>query len=400
MASLALRLPVFVASPGDVMAERRRAEQIIWDQARGSWRHSLLIHPFLWERDVGPTGRAVQPEIDVLLAEAELAIFIFGERIGRGTCWELERALEMVGRGQADNLWVYHRAGKSSPDLLAQLGLSPSAGARSYTDEEDFTQRLRHDLSVWVTRWEKVPEIWKAMLANGPGTVDPLATVGARYANIREALGRLDPGDLSALARDATDAYQKTGPEAFQLPLPARFDAEPRRRVLALGLESGLLRRSPGGEVAFAGADAFFLLCAWGLVDAILADRRSAVSKCAYINPIHQRLRVLGAQQRDALGAALRRWLSDPHEPVVRNFAAYVLGMLEVREAEDDLARALQHDKDVDVKRYAITSLGKLRSRRYLGVLVKFFHETLHADLRQVAGQAICRICGVAEFQM
>jgi HEAT repeat protein len=84
---------------------------------------------------------------------------------------------------------------------------------------------------------------------------------------------------------------------------------------------------------------------------------------------------------------------------VARNFAAYVIGMIGGIQAQDALAEALQSDKGVDVSRYCITSLGKLRSRRHLPLLVQFF-QTGNDDLRLVISQAVSNIVGIAHYEL
>ena len=88
------------------------------------------------------------------------------------------------------------------------------------------------------------------------------------------------------------------------------------------------------------------------------------------------------------------------NKPIVRNFAAYVLGMLGALEAQDALARACETDRGQDVALYSVTSLGKIRSRRYLDLLVDQFEKVSDSHLRLTIGQAICRIIGIAEYEL
>lgn len=74
--------------------------------------------------------------------------------------------------------------------------------------------------------------------------------------------------------------------------------------------------------------------------------------------------------------------------------------MLGSLHAQDDLARAARDDRGQDVRLYCITSLGKLRSRRHLMLLVRLYREETDPRLRLTIGQAVCRIVGIAHYEL
>jgi HEAT repeat protein len=88
------------------------------------------------------------------------------------------------------------------------------------------------------------------------------------------------------------------------------------------------------------------------------------------------------------------------NRPIARNFAAYVLGMIGAIDAQDDLARAIQSDRGREVKLYAIAALGKLRARQQMTVLKELFFHEADPNTRLMIAQAMCRMTGVAEYEM
>lgn len=101
----------------------------------------------------------------------------------------------------------------------------------------------------------------------------------------------------------------------------------------------------------------------------------------------------------------LRRWLLSANgctdgKPIARNFAAYVLGMLNAIEAQDDLASVLYNETGDDVQIYAILSLGRMRARVQLPVLVDLFNRTDGSQARLLVAQAVSRMVGIADYSL
>jgi HEAT repeat protein len=86
--------------------------------------------------------------------------------------------------------------------------------------------------------------------------------------------------------------------------------------------------------------------------------------------------------------------------PITRNFAAYVLGMVGADEAADDLAESLEQDEAAEVRFYCVTSLGKLRSRKHLSLLRNTYKMSRQAIEQGMIAKAICRIVGIARFEL
>jgi hypothetical protein len=74
--------------------------------------------------------------------------------------------------------------------------------------------------------------------------------------------------------------------------------------------------------------------------------------------------------------------------------------MIGDRDAVDQLAESLVEDTGVDVRKYCITSLGKLRARRHMALLRDSYKNTYDPLERDLIAKAICRIAGVAHFEL
>ena len=144
-----------------------------------------------------------------------------------------------------------------------------------------------------------------------------------------------------------------------------------------------------------------------GLVPAILEGNFEAVSFRPYVNAVHQYFKYFSHQEKARITDVLRRWLVNADgvtygKPIARNFSAYELGMIGAIEAQDDLAEAIQDDPGRDVKLYSIASIGKLRARPQLPLLVNVFNQSAPNDgeIRDMAAQAVCRMIGFLDYEM
>jgi hypothetical protein len=82
MAQLALRLPIFLASPSDVQKERQYAEKVILSLSREVSKQRLLIEPLRWEQDAAPSLERPNEVTLRLLQASELTVFIFWSTLG------------------------------------------------------------------------------------------------------------------------------------------------------------------------------------------------------------------------------------------------------------------------------------------------------------------------------
>jgi hypothetical protein len=417
MAEFALRLPIFIASPSDVSAERDAVADAIRSLAIDAAKERLLLDPIRWEYDARPgVGRPQSQIRDKLLERSELVIVIFGERLGSAasqgssetaTQEELRVAMELVGKGKADDVFLYfkRRDGAAETPVSAfesQLQSSKKLFTWDFKDASELATLVSHHIGQWLTTWERVPDVCHAMLTD----------VSPESENLGEnLLRRLAPGrllrqnPLPFLGSVAVDLYQELGPEgsrrAFQLPASDHLAIKRFRTEHAVTP----VVEAPAPKLTFSSHSWFQYYCARGLIDAILGDSWSAVENVPYENGVHQYLAALAPEHTQDLATVLVHWLNGANgktvsRPIVRNFAAYVLGMIGAVDAQDDLARAFQDDDGEGVRQYCVTSLGKLRSRRHLALLVEHYDRGGDFGLRGLLGQAICRIVGIARFEL
>jgi hypothetical protein len=292
---------------------------------------------------------------------------------------------------------------------------------------EGFRNQIRNHLQIWLHRWQPVPRICVQTLRRAaPGPRQTQYDGENKISVVRQHFDyENDAERLEIIGRAAVDLYQRVGDEALRTPLNSVLVNDQCLRIANLADELDgdeiakmqLLRifrrfelpemplRRAGNELYFSADEWFWFFCAAGLVNAIEGNRVRAAEKLPYPNPVHQYLSALGKTRHKTLGTALITWLLNrngitENRPVARNFAAYVLGMLNVSEAQDALAEALETDDGTSVRLYCAASLGKLRSRRYLSLLVRQYHDSDDPELRSTLGQAVCRITGVAHYEM
>jgi len=430
MAELSLILPIFVASSSDVMPEREAADKKIMEAQREVSERRLVLEPYNWVRHAIPVAGAPQPPIAVQLRRAELVVVILWGRIGPGAERELTEALDQARRGETDNVMIYFKSAPPPPgedpeadkrnlarveEIHKDLRRNNLALTWEFSSTEDFKEKFAHHLRIWLQRWNCVPACCQFALENCP-TVKGTAHLG------ESRLGRLEQAfDLGSLVRiqdylgkEAVTRYQNAGEEGVRQGLAAKTLRELDSNwhtALASPAELRLqgpakpLQGTQGGEVWFADMEWFYYFCALGLAEAIQRGDFNAVERRPYVNPIHQYLSALVQLKHLKIEPMLRRWLTNKDgvtdgKAVVRNFAAYELGMIRAYDAQEDLATALALDKGKDVSTYCITSLGKLRSRLYFPTLMQMFQRELDPMRRMLLSQAVCNIVGIAPYDL
>ena len=445
MADIALRLKVFVASPGDLRSERDIVERLVGNEAEECKRHRLLLDCFRWENGTTPGYERPQSKINRQLRTAELTVVMFWTRLGSAATFggqetaaleELRIAGEQAVTGAADDLFVYFKTAPPPPEanvvdvdrvrqLRERLEQSKEAFLGEFNTQLEFETLFRRHLRFWIERWFGVPEICEFALDHSSGgSVAPGALSDSR---LHAVLSKLDLPHVrpavEAVGRFATHAYQREGPMAWVRPLSAELVSElrglPRNQFgyllepqpHALGESPDALSAAPlsraNGEVHFSDQEWFFFCCAVGLTQAIISGDVTSVARYPYSNPVHQYLKGLALEWKltKALVPVLRQWLTNgdgatANRPIARNFAAYVLGILGASEAQEDLARAIAIDSGKDVRLYCVTSLGKLRARQQLPVLKELYAREPDPMFRLTIAQAICRMTGVAEYEL
>jgi hypothetical protein len=428
MADLSLALRVFVASSSELRPEREAAEEVVRSLAREAAHQRLLLESFLWEEDSHPFFGRPQATLNEDLLRSEHVVVILWNRVGEGTREELIRSLDQAYRGQSDNVSIYFKtAPPPTPtrqelyDVRGEIAEHHLALSWNFETADDFRRLFAQHLRKWLHRWDGVVPCCRYALENSPPSgraaeaADPLAEF-RRNPVVEE----IPTAVQEAVGRDVVGLYQRFGPErAVHRPLSPAARAALDPDWVGPGdppppLALWRLQRQPAGPVPFrAGDDGavfvadyawFWYFAAAGLADAIRAGRAEAVARWPYLNEVHQHLARRG-DDRGRLLPTLHAWLRNDGgataaAPVVRNFAAYVLGMLGDVDSQDLLAESLDKDPDPDVRTYCITSLGKLRSRRYLPRLVGLYNASSDDRRRLLVAQAVSNIVGIARFPL
>jgi hypothetical protein len=432
MAELALKLKVFIASPSDVRPERDAAESELIELQKEYAGKRLLLDVYRWERSVTPGWRRVQTGINKHLREAELVIGILWSTLGTrsatgetGTEEELRIAAQLADRGFADDVFLYFKdqaVPTGTTDTAVQgvvafrtrVCSEMRAFTGTFTTLDDFRHRLRQDLRNWIDRWVRVAEICAFALRRAPGGALPSHVVGeGRLSLLKQQLDPLPHLDQwRPLAAAAMWSYQEHGSAGSDLPIQIEDGGSGWRtgwRRLPSAFEPLLaadVARIAEGGLRFTNPEWFYFFCAAGLVDALMEGDQRPVRRRRYLNPIHQYLRALAVEPtRARIIPVLRQWLlngdgSTDGQPIARDFAAYVLGMIGATEADEDLAHVIAHDSDAAVRAYCVASLGRMRARAQLPLLVDLYESTDKDEMRETVAQAVTRMVGVADYAL
>ena len=414
MARFALGLQVFISSPADVQEEREKVEQAVMSLAPRAARDDLLLSVYRFEKDAIPAYGRPLDQSNVDLQASELVIAILGKGIGSpsrpgstqtGTLEEIEIAERLVKSGRTDDLFLYYRAldaGQPVPSVASTI--LPIIESRKqtvwpYIDTEHLTALVERHVKRWLEGWYGIPEICRHAFESSELALERKVKIGEnRLDSLLRAFDfdqrrQCTPKRLGDLA---VKLYQQHGPSAATLALP--------RDVAVL---APFVLETADKEIKFAHAELFFLACASGLLDAILRQDPTPTEQKPYINPIHQYLAALVHRTSDisTVAKSLCNWLGrrsgvDAVRPTSRNFAAYVLGMIGAHDAIDQLAESFIEDSGDGVRLYCVTSLGKLRSRRHVPILRSAYKDARYLPEQMMIAKAICRITGVAHFEL
>jgi tetratricopeptide (TPR) repeat protein len=152
----AKNIKIFIASAGEVKAEREKAILLLND-LRKAHKH-LDLEAVEWEYDTVPGSQpgfeTVQDAINPKLAESHIAVFIFYSRIGHYTKLEFDLA-QQLGK----KFFVLFKEGFSPTDeeiaaysdlLQFKKSLNKTVLHEPYTDEKDFYSRLYRSLNVYL----------------------------------------------------------------------------------------------------------------------------------------------------------------------------------------------------------------------------------------------------------
>jgi hypothetical protein len=413
MARLTLGLQVFISSPSDVQAEREEVTRAVLALAPRAARDDLLLTVYRFETNALPTFERPLDQSNVDLQASELVIVILGKGVGSpsrpgstetGTLEEIRIAEQLVQDGRADDLFLYYRAtGSNEPVPSIASTMRPIIESRKqtvwpYADPHCLGRLVALHVEKWLERWYDVPRICRHAFDRSELAMERAIPLGENRLDGLLRTFELDRQRLvpKPICDVAIGMYQRHGPKAGELPLP---------REVAESAPGVVLPSDKGAQ--FVHIELFYLACASGLIDAILRRDPAAMERKPYVNQVHQYLATLIRRRPDAatIAGILRDWLRcrsgpDVVRPVARNFAAYVLGMIGDRSAADQLAESLVEDTGEGVRRYCITSLAKLRARRHMGLLRDTYKNTYDPQERELIAKAICRIAGVAHFEL
>jgi len=419
MARLSIHIPVFIACASDVIQERdiakneieRLQEEVKWD--------NLHLSTFHWRWDSRTTVlRAAQPSLTEYLSKSELAIIIFGNRLGSpisidnsetGMQHELRIATEKVMEGTSDDVLLYFKKDITNIELIAYKKQIEDKRIFlwEYEDEEDF-QRILHDhLNIWIDRWKLIPIISEYALRNSDKEYAESDFLGENKMVILRRACQFEDYELLAkhLGKHAINLYQSFGAKDSynsRIVIDKNIDYKPFIDSGHNSFPKPLIEIDKH-HFKFSHVEWFYFFCAVGLDYAILGNDTRMVANYPYINPIHQylALRITGSKKHTN---NLRDWLLNKSgitkgQPIARNFAAYVLGMVHAKEAEDDLAYAALNDLGEDVKVYAVMSLGKIRSRKHMDLLVALWSSpNIQDSLKLFISQSISNIIGITNY--
>lgn len=413
MARLALRLQVFISSPSDVEHERNEVERVILGLGQQVQRDDLLVTVYRFEKEAQPGyGRPVDQGL-ADLRKSELVIAILGKGLGSpsrpgseetGTLEEIRIAEELVRAGKIDDLFLYYRSFKDgTPARSIASTIGPIMESRKqtvwpYAGPADLAGLVKTHVERWLENWRDVPEICRHAFEHSNLSAECGAMLGENRLDLLLKAFDLTRWPLmsSQLGAFAVQVYQQDGVNAANRLVPAE-----------LADQAPFIRNMPGDGARFAHRELFFLACAYGLLDAILAGDTSAVAREPYVNEVHQYLAAMVARSPDPrrIERELCTWLQRRHgvdavRATGRNFAAYVLGMIGAHDAAGQLAKSLVEDNGQDVRLYCIASLGKLRSRRHLTLLRDIYKSSRQPEEQEMIAKAICRIVDVANFEL
>ena len=114
-----------------------------------------------------------------------------------------------------------------------------------------------------------------------------------------------------------------------------------------------------------------------------------------FINEIHQFLCRMLAKDKNAINI-LEKWLVLPENlPIVRNFAAFELGMTGTKTSIRHLIQQLKSDSGQNVRSYAAMALGMIKDRKVVPELLQIFYNTRDDQVKRHLREAILYIKNV-----
>lgn len=174
----AKNIKIFIASAGEVRAEREKAVLLL-DHLNNSHKH-LWLKVVWWEKNAQrgnhPEHGTVQAAIDPQLIDSDIVLFIFYSRLGHYTMGEYQLAIE-----QGKKIFVYFKQGfspnKAEMDAYGQLldfkeSLNKTVLYEHYTNADHFYDLLYQHLNQYLS--EQFPPSDSDMaIPNNPAPLPP-----------------------------------------------------------------------------------------------------------------------------------------------------------------------------------------------------------------------------------
>lgn len=159
-------IPVMIASPGDVEAERDIIRKVIarWN-AVNAWSSKVVLEPVSWDTHMAPgVGRPQQRINDQLLPQCDLLIAVFWTRLGSPTGQAASGTMEEISAhldaGKPAMIYfsvkpvAYDPNGRDQQDKVHEFkqSLQHKAHYQEYDEERAFEALLVRDLDITLQR--------------------------------------------------------------------------------------------------------------------------------------------------------------------------------------------------------------------------------------------------------
>ena len=439
-----LLLKVFLASPNDVVNEREAVRQMLNSLNKAlAIPNGLYIEVVGWETDLKAGVGDPQDLINPMVREADLFLGILGNRFGTetahagsGTQEEFCVGCEAYDDGKLDDMKLYFRArmevGSDIDEREAQKILSWKQKIKQekklycyeYYSIEDLINRIRSDLTSWIDSWREIVSIYNPRMMYR-SSVDIKEERRIRFLDIEREVSRfLEQKIKSKEGFIGTDTKSKFleeiaylhyinldpqiiyksrilsqfhGPQEMTISynqIPAstwkeyKMSTDMLSRMQRAGITMYNVVRFEKEAVIFSQLDYFWYFISKKLHRDISQGNNLPFEAREFINEIHQLLCWMLRKDETSL-AQLRYWLNSPVHPMVRNFAAFELGMTQDNESIDGLLRQLKSDPGQNVRIYAAMALGMAKNRKVVPELIKIFQSIDDESVKQKLREAI-----------
>lgn len=233
-------LEVFIASPGNVNAERQAVERAIrnWNNSEGKTLSTILL-PRRWEQLSPQQGVKAQHYINrAQVARADILVAFFRGKVGKGTVEEIDL---FISFGKAKGAMVYFSTGSRQPELVKlRERLRKKGLTGEFKDSADLAQRVKRDLTQRVKdfntlqNWPRLKQAVAEIYNNAPYLL-------ARF--LTEELLKRPTKEIERVSNEARSFKRDTGYSGYRDAVHKRLKQEKKRggtKVFAVCGEKGL----------------------------------------------------------------------------------------------------------------------------------------------------------------